>query len=136
MFYRAWYSLSYVLFMYVLQSAVFTIICPLYVCFTERGIHYHMSSLCMFYRCGIHYHTSSLCMFYRGWHSLSYVLFMSVIQSVEFIIICPLYVCFTERGIHYHMSSFNENTGLGYLKSQAVEFVKYPFCSQDFLCLC
>lgn len=24
------------------------------------------------------------------------------------------------------MSSFNENTGLGYLKTQAVEFVKYP----------
>lgn len=34
---------------------------------------------------------------------------------------------FSERGIHYHMSSFNENTGLGYLKTQAIEFVKYPF---------
>ncbi|KAH9495022.1 1-phosphatidylinositol 4,5-bisphosphate phosphodiesterase beta-4 [Bulinus truncatus] len=31
-----------------------------------------------------------------------------------------------ERNIQYHMSSFNENTGLGYLKTQALEFVKYP----------
>ncbi|XP_005100848.3 1-phosphatidylinositol 4,5-bisphosphate phosphodiesterase beta-4 isoform X1 [Aplysia californica] len=30
-----------------------------------------------------------------------------------------------ERNIHYHMSSFNENTGLGYLKTQALEFVNY-----------
>ncbi|KAK6180992.1 hypothetical protein SNE40_008943 [Patella caerulea] len=30
-----------------------------------------------------------------------------------------------ERGIHYHMSSFNENAGLGYLKTQAIEFVNY-----------
>ncbi|WAR19423.1 PLCB4-like protein, partial [Mya arenaria] len=30
-----------------------------------------------------------------------------------------------ERCVHYHMSSFNENTGLGYLKTQAVEFVNY-----------
>lgn len=33
----------------------------------------------------------------------------------------------SERNIHYHMSSFNENTGLGYLKTQAIELVKYPF---------
>ena len=25
------------------------------------------------------------------------------------------------------MSSFNENTGLGYLKTQAIELVKYPY---------
>ncbi|XP_059156311.1 1-phosphatidylinositol 4,5-bisphosphate phosphodiesterase beta-4-like isoform X2 [Physella acuta] len=30
-----------------------------------------------------------------------------------------------ERNIQYHMSSFNENTGLGYLKTQALEFVNY-----------
>ncbi|XP_069116571.1 1-phosphatidylinositol 4,5-bisphosphate phosphodiesterase beta-4-like isoform X2 [Argopecten irradians] len=30
-----------------------------------------------------------------------------------------------ERNIHYHMSSFNESTGLGYLKSHAVELVNY-----------
>ncbi|CAI9730662.1 1-phosphatidylinositol 4,5-bisphosphate phosphodiesterase beta-4-like isoform X1 [Octopus vulgaris] len=30
-----------------------------------------------------------------------------------------------ERNIHYHMSSFNENAGLGYLKTQAIEFVNY-----------
>ncbi|KAL3872742.1 hypothetical protein ACJMK2_035946 [Sinanodonta woodiana] len=30
-----------------------------------------------------------------------------------------------ERNMHYHMSSFNENTGLGYLKTQAIEFVNY-----------
>ncbi|KAK0046507.1 1-phosphatidylinositol 4 5-bisphosphate phosphodiesterase beta-4-like isoform X5 [Biomphalaria pfeifferi] len=28
-----------------------------------------------------------------------------------------------ERNVQYHMSSFNENTGLGYLKTQALEFV-------------
>ncbi|KAH3846069.1 hypothetical protein DPMN_088363, partial [Dreissena polymorpha] len=30
-----------------------------------------------------------------------------------------------DRSVHYHMSSFNENTGLGYLKTQAIEFVNY-----------
>ncbi|KAL8559637.1 1-phosphatidylinositol 4,5-bisphosphate phosphodiesterase beta-4 [Nucella lapillus] len=30
-----------------------------------------------------------------------------------------------ERNLHHHMSSFNENTGLGYLKTQAIEFVNY-----------
>lgn len=30
-----------------------------------------------------------------------------------------------ERNIHYHMSSFNESAGLGYLKSQAIELVNY-----------
>ncbi|KAL4237357.1 1-phosphatidylinositol 4 [Mactra antiquata] len=30
-----------------------------------------------------------------------------------------------ERNFHYHMSSFNENTGLGYLKQHAIEFVNY-----------
>ncbi|XP_041352770.1 1-phosphatidylinositol 4,5-bisphosphate phosphodiesterase beta-4-like isoform X1 [Gigantopelta aegis] len=30
-----------------------------------------------------------------------------------------------ERNSHYHMSSFNENTGLGYLKTQAIELVNY-----------
>ncbi|KAK3094202.1 hypothetical protein FSP39_025408 [Pinctada imbricata] len=30
-----------------------------------------------------------------------------------------------ERNICFHMSSFNENTGLGYLKSQAIELVNY-----------
>ena len=33
---------------------------------------------------------------------------------------------FAERNITYNMSSFNENTGLGLLKSHAIEFVKYP----------
>ena len=27
------------------------------------------------------------------------------------------------------MSSFNESVGLGYLKTHAIEFVKYPFTS-------
>ncbi|XP_048737341.1 1-phosphatidylinositol 4,5-bisphosphate phosphodiesterase beta-4-like isoform X2 [Ostrea edulis] len=30
-----------------------------------------------------------------------------------------------EQNIHYHMSSFNENVGLQYLKSQAIELVNY-----------
>lgn len=28
------------------------------------------------------------------------------------------------------MSSFNESVGLGYLKTNAIEFVKYPFASK------
>jgi hypothetical protein len=31
------------------------------------------------------------------------------------------------------MSSFNEPTGLGYLKTDAIEFVKYPASQQIFL---
>ncbi|KAG2467473.1 PLCB4 phosphodiesterase, partial [Polypterus senegalus] len=31
-----------------------------------------------------------------------------------------------DRNIHYNMSSFNESVGLGYLKTNAIEFVKYP----------
>lgn len=34
---------------------------------------------------------------------------------------------FLERNIHHNMSSFNESVGLGYLKTHAIEFVKYPF---------
>lgn len=32
---------------------------------------------------------------------------------------------FAEKNIHHNMSSFAETTGLGYLKSQAIEFVNY-----------
>ncbi|TSK58032.1 1-phosphatidylinositol 4,5-bisphosphate phosphodiesterase beta-4 [Bagarius yarrelli] len=32
-----------------------------------------------------------------------------------------------EKNIHHNMSSFNESVGLGYLKTNAIEFVKYPF---------
>ncbi|KAG0418485.1 hypothetical protein HPB47_004833 [Ixodes persulcatus] len=31
-----------------------------------------------------------------------------------------------ERSVHFNMSSFAETSALGYLKSQAIEFVKYP----------
>lgn len=31
-----------------------------------------------------------------------------------------------DRNVHYNMSSFNESVGLGYLKTHAIEFVKYP----------
>lgn len=37
-----------------------------------------------------------------------------------------IFFFFTERNIHYNMSSFNESVGLGYLKTHAIEFVKYP----------
>lgn len=37
-----------------------------------------------------------------------------------------LFFCFSERNIHHNMSSFNESVGLGYLKTNAIEFVKYP----------
>ncbi|EPQ12961.1 1-phosphatidylinositol-4,5-bisphosphate phosphodiesterase beta-4 [Myotis brandtii] len=36
-----------------------------------------------------------------------------------------------ERNIHYNMSSFNESVGLGYLKTHAIEFVKYPYGMSD-----
>ncbi|KAK7504147.1 hypothetical protein BaRGS_00004451 [Batillaria attramentaria] len=46
-----------------------------------------------------------------------------------------------ERNLHFHMSSFNENTGLGYLKTQAIEFVKaiagyhqHSSCFETILC--
>lgn len=32
-----------------------------------------------------------------------------------------------ETNIHHNMSSFNESVGLGYLRTNAIEFVKYPF---------
>ncbi|GAA6097893.1 1-phosphatidylinositol 4,5-bisphosphate phosphodiesterase beta-4 isoform X4 [Tachysurus ichikawai] len=35
-----------------------------------------------------------------------------------------------EKNIHHNMSSFNESVGLGYLKTNAIEFVKYPFASK------
>lgn len=31
----------------------------------------------------------------------------------------------TEKNIHHNMSSFSETAGLGYLRSQAIEFVNY-----------
>lgn len=34
---------------------------------------------------------------------------------------------FAEKNIHHNMSSFNESVGLGYLRTNAIEFVKYPF---------
>ena len=34
---------------------------------------------------------------------------------------------FSEKNIHYQMSSFNESAGLGYLKTDAIELVKYPW---------
>lgn len=40
-----------------------------------------------------------------------------------------IFFCFPERNIHHNMSSFNESVGLGYLKTNAIEFVKYPLAS-------
>jgi len=31
-----------------------------------------------------------------------------------------------EKNIYYQMSSFNESVGLGLMKTDAIEFVKYP----------
>lgn len=33
--------------------------------------------------------------------------------------------CISEKNVHHNMSSFSETTGLGYLKTQAIEFVNY-----------
>ena len=35
-------------------------------------------------------------------------------------------LCPAEKNIHHNMSSFNESVGLGYMKTNAIEFVKYP----------
>lgn len=40
---------------------------------------------------------------------------------------------FSEKNIHHNMSSFNESVGLGYLKTNAIEFVKYPFASESMI---
>ncbi|PIK62740.1 putative 1-phosphatidylinositol 4,5-bisphosphate phosphodiesterase beta-4 isoform X5 [Apostichopus japonicus] len=32
-----------------------------------------------------------------------------------------------ELNLHFQMSSFNESVGLGYIKQQCIEFVKYPY---------
>lgn len=37
------------------------------------------------------------------------------------------------RGIHYHMSSFNENAGLSLIKHSCLDFVEYPFMLHDFV---
>ena len=37
------------------------------------------------------------------------------------------YFVFVERDIGYHMSSFNENAGLGLLKLDPIELGQYPF---------
>ena len=37
-----------------------------------------------------------------------------------------VFVSRTERAKTFHMSSFNETTGLALLKTDAIEFVKYP----------
>lgn len=48
--------------------------------------------------------------------------------SFELLIKCVLLVklvSLTEKNIHHNMSSFSEPVGLGYLKTQAIEFVNY-----------
>ena len=44
---------------------------------------------------------------------------------------CVLYLaccaCLSAKAVHFHMSSFNENTGLSHLRNTPVEWVKYPF---------
>lgn len=41
-------------------------------------------------------------------------------------IVLLFFFCFIERNIHHNMSSFGETVALGYLKQEAIEFVKYP----------
>lgn len=55
---------------------------------------------------------------YNSIYCLSFLLWGFLSASLLF---------FTERNIHYNMSSFNESVGLGYLKTHAIEFVKYPY---------
>lgn len=51
-------------------------------------------------------------------------------------VMMSLIFCFySERNIHHNMSSFNESVGLGYLKTNAIEFVKYPSTPLP-MCVC
>ena len=45
---------------------------------------------------------------------------------------CPLLhvlLLFSANNVCFHMSSFNENTGLGYIRNVPVEWVEYPLIS-------
>lgn len=55
------------------------------------------------------------------------VLFFVRTLSQKYVYNLYSFVClFLEKNIHHNMSSFNESVGLGYLKTNAIEFVKYP----------
>ena len=41
-------------------------------------------------------------------------------------LLLSLWLFWVEKNIYYQMSSFNESVGLGLLKTDAIEFVKYP----------
>lgn len=58
---------------------------------------------------------------------ISYIYHLSLCEGLMAGFLSVSLLFFTERNIHYNMSSFNESVGLGYLKTHAIEFVKYPY---------
>ncbi len=55
-------------------------------------------------------------------HYLFGIIYINILMIYECLLCCFI----SERNIHHNMSSFNESVGLGYLKTNAIEFVKYP----------
>jgi len=59
------------------------------------------------------------------WHLFCSVL--NIIMHVSnFSLTDVLWMFWIDKNIYYQMSSFNESVGLGLLKTDAIEFVKYP----------
>jgi len=77
----------------------------------------------------MHYNYSQLVTFKNKtlilWHLFCSVL--NIIMHVSnFSLTDVLWMFWIDKNIYYQMSSFNESVGLGLLKTDAIEFVKYP----------
>ncbi len=59
-------------------------------------------------------------------HYLYGVIYINILMIYECLLCCFI----SERNIHHNMS-FNESVGLGYLKTNAIEFVKYPLTAAN-----
>lgn len=66
------------------------------------------------------------CIVFIAWFCILLCFILSILKWILFLIVL-------ERNIHYNMSSFNESVGLGYLKTHAIEFVKYPSIKSSIL---
>lgn len=60
---------------------------------------------------------------FPSWQYFEKVLPFGNIQISELVRIFQ--ICVSVNNLHFHMSSFSESTGLGYLKQSAPEFVNY-----------
>lgn len=51
------------------------------------------------------------------------------VRSVNTAVTVSFFFYSAEKNLHFQMSSFNESAGLGLLKTDAIEFVKYVLCT-------